>query len=162
MRMRRAVVVLLGALVFVGGVSALILGDARAQAQISVTNDAVTTTTTTPPTVDRNGVQHLHYEYGPLDIKPGQNLIQNSTFRIPQPDEAGWIVGFKPNLKLPNGKVPAVDVLHLHHGVWSVLTRRDATAPFFPERFIPAGEEKTALELPTATGTATRRTTSGS
>ena len=48
--------------------------------------------------------------------------------------------------------MPPVDVLHLHHGVWANARRRDATAPLFPERFIGAGEEKTALELPPGYG----------
>jgi plastocyanin len=152
MRMRRTAVVLLLALL-VAGVAALTLGESRAQAQISVGDPTpATTTTTKAPVTGKDGVQHLHYEYGPLDIAPGQNLIQNSTFRVPQPTEAGYIVGFKPNLQLPDGTVPAVDVLHLHHGVWAVASRRDATSPFFPERFIAAGEEKTALELPDGYG----------
>jgi plastocyanin len=150
--MRRAVIAAVVALVVASGLAALALGDEHAQAQISVTNDSVSTTTTTAPKTDANGVQHLRFEYGPLDIAPGQNLIQNSTFRIPQPGTDGWIVGFKPNLELPNGKVPAVDVLHLHHGVWAVANRRDTTSPFFPERFIAAGEEKTALEMPDGYG----------
>ena len=98
------------------------------------------------------GVQHLHLEYGPLAIRPGQNLIDTNKYRIPQPTEDGWIVGFRPNLRLANGTVPPVDVLHLHHGVWANARRRDATAPLFPERFFATGEEKTALELPAGYG----------
>ncbi|MDQ1430883.1 MAG: hypothetical protein QOF40_1485 [Actinomycetota bacterium] len=97
-------------------------------------------------------VQHLHFEYGPLDIRPGQNVIDTNKYRIPQPEHDGWIVGFKPNLRLANGKVPPVDVIHLHHGVWANALRRDATAPLFPERFIAAGEEKSALEFPPGYG----------
>ena len=48
---------------------------------------------------DKDGVQHLHFEYGPLDIKPGQNVIETNKYLIPQPKEDGWIVGFKPNLQ---------------------------------------------------------------
>src|SRR6266540_3941502 len=62
------------------------------------------------------------------------------------------LVGSKPNLRLPNGKVPPVDVIHLHHGVWANALQRDPTAPFFPERFIAAGEEKTALKFPPGYG----------
>ena len=153
MRMRRAVVVLLVALVVGAGMGAVVLGGTRADAQISVGDDTPASTTTTPaPSTGADGVEHFHYRYGPLDITPGQNLIQNSKFRVPQPTEDGWVVGFKPNLQLPDGRVPPVDVLHLHHGVWAVATRRDATAPLFPERFVAAGEEKTALELPSGYG----------
>src|SRR5690242_925746 len=153
MRMRRAPVFLVLALVVGMGVAALGLGGGHADAQSSVAGGARTSpTSTTTPGIDANGVQHLHFEYGPLDIAPGQNLIETSTDRIPQPAEAGWIVGFRPNLVLPNGKVPPVDVLHLHHGVWATTTRHDATAPRLPERFFAAGEEKTALELPDGYG----------
>src|SRR5436190_23938124 len=84
-------------------------------------------------------VQHLHLEYGPLDIRPGQNVINTNQYRVPQPEGDGWIVGFKPNLRLADGTVPRVDVIHLHHGVWANATRRDQTAPLLPERFVPAG-----------------------
>ena len=153
MRMRRAVVSIVVALLVGAGIAATALSDTRAQAQTSVTSDnEIPTTTTRAPTTDKNGVQHLHFEYGPLDIKPGQNIIETAKYRIPQPEEDGWIVGFRPNLQLPDGKIPPVDVLHLHHGVWAVYSRRDATFPIYPERFIAAGEEKTALELPAPYG----------
>ena len=102
------------------------------------------------------GVQHLHFRFGPLDIKPGQNVITTNKYEIPQPRSDGWIVGFRPNLKLPDGTVPPVDQLHLHHGVWANSAQRDATAPLFPQRFIAAGEEKTALQFPAGYGYAYR------
>jgi plastocyanin len=151
MRMRRAFVAVFLAALVAGGIAATVLSESTAQAQTSVTSGNTvpnTSATTEAPPTDKDGVQHLHYEYGPLDIKPGQNIIETAKYRIPQPREDGWIVGFRPNLKLPNGKVPPVDVLHLHHGVWAVYGKLDATYPIFPQRFIPAGEEKTALELP--------------
>src|SRR4051812_33722829 len=128
MRMRRALVFLVLALCAAGGVAASALGGTRAQAQTAVTQDPSRVSTTAPPTTDKGGVQHLHYEYGPLDIRPGQNIIQNSNYRTPHPQEDGWVVGFKPTLKLANGKVPPVDVLHLHHGVGGVAPRLDQTA----------------------------------
>ncbi len=153
MRMRRAVVSVLLALVVAGGITATLLGETSARAQTSVTSDTNGTTRTTgAPSTTSDGVQHLHFAYGPLDIAPGQNLITTNKYRVPQPTEDGWIVGFKPNLRLANGKVPPVDVLHLHHGVWATATRRDATAPLFPERFYASGEEKTILELPDGYG----------
>lgn len=152
MRMRRAVVSVVVALVVGGGIAATVLGEVSARAETTLASGYSTSTTGRAVTSDRNGVEHLHFSYGPLEIAPGQNLIQTNAYQIAQPKEAGWIVGFRPNLKLPNGTVPPVDVLHLHHGVWAVANRRDATAPLFPERFIPAGEEKTALELPKGYG----------
>ncbi len=151
MRMRRAVLVIALAVLVAGGIAATALGDSNAQAQTSVSSDPTASSTTAAPTT-KDGVQHLHFEYGPLDIKPGQNLIATNQYQLQQPAEDGWVVGFRPNLKLANGKVPPVDVLHLHHGVWAVANRRDTTYPLFPERFIPAGEEKTALELPAPYG----------
>jgi plastocyanin len=157
MRMRRGLVIVSLALVVAGGVAATVLGETSARAQTSVTSgnrspSDSATSTTGAPTTDSNGVEHLHFSYGPLSIAPGQNLIQTNAYQIAQPNEAGWVVGFRPNLRMADGKVPPVDVLHLHHGVWAVLNRRDATVPLFPERFIPAGEEKTALELPDGFG----------
>ena len=65
----------------------------------------------------REGVERLHYEFGPIHIAPGQNTIEFASNDL-KPPEAGWIVGFRPNLVYTDGEVPRVDVLHLHHGVW--------------------------------------------
>jgi plastocyanin len=97
-------------------------------------------------------VRHFHFELGPLDIKPGQNVIETNKFSVPQPTIEGWIVGFTPNLKLPDGTTPPVDQIHLHHGVWLTGTRFDATAFPLPERFFGVGEEKTRLKLPPGYG----------
>jgi plastocyanin len=99
----------------------------------------------------QGNVKHLHFELGPLDIRPGQNIIETNRYVIPQPKIDGWIVGFKPNLRLANGSVPPVDQIHLHHGVWLTGTRFDATA-LLPERFFGVGEEKTALHMPPGYG----------
>ncbi len=146
-RVRIAVVV---AAVLGGGLLVAAAGGS-ARAQVSITSDTAPPSTA-KPTTDKSGVQHLKFEYGPLEIRPGQNVIDTNKYLIPQPKQDGWIVGFKPNLRLPNGKVPPVDVIHLHHGVWANALARDATYPLFPERFIAAGEEKTALELPPGYG----------
>src|SRR4051794_1949034 len=87
------------------------------------------------------GVQHLHYEYGPIQITPGQNtIVYKPTAKKPQ--VPGYITRFKPNLKYTNGKVPRVDILHLHHGVW--LMRGETT--------FAAGEEKTITQFPQGFG----------
>ncbi len=98
-----------------------------------------------------DGVQHFTYEYGPIEIEPGQNLIETTRYRIPQPTEDGWIVGFRPDLVLGNGKTPPVDQVHLHHGVWVNGAQFDRTAPL-PLRFFAAGEEKTELRFPPGYG----------
>src|SRR5689334_17849848 len=94
----------------------------------------------------------LHFEYGPVHIDPGQNIIQFSGAQVPKPAMDGWIVGIKPNLLLPDNTVPPVDIIHLHHAVWLNLSRSDATRPNLPERFYAAGEEKTYLEMPSGYG----------
>ncbi|MEA2402943.1 MAG: hypothetical protein QOK00_3346 [Thermoleophilaceae bacterium] len=94
-----------------------------------------------------NGAQRLTYRVGPFNIIPGQNDIGYNGMDL-KPPEDGWITRIRPDLTYLNGKVPRVDVIHLHHGVWLNLSRRDATAPGLPERFFAAGEEKTIMSFP--------------
>jgi hypothetical protein len=98
-----------------------------------------------------NGAQRLTYRIGPFSIIPGQNEIDN-TIIAHKPQVDGWITRIRPDLTYTNGKVPGVDVIHLHHGVWLNLGARDATWPGLPERFVAAGEEKTIMELPKGYG----------
>jgi plastocyanin len=93
------------------------------------------------------GAQRLHFEVGPLPIRPGQNSIAFSR-RVPEPTADGWIVGMTTNLHLADGTVPPVDVIHLHHGVWLNLSAPN----LLDSRFFAAGEEKTAMALPTGYG----------
>ena len=97
------------------------------------------------------GAKRIKYEIGPFDIVPGQNEIG---FQIiaEKPKVDGWFTRIRPDLTYLDGRVPGVDVIHLHHGVWLNLARRDATKPFFPERFFAAGEEKTHMRLPKGYG----------
>jgi plastocyanin len=88
-----------------------------------------------------DGVEHLHYEFGPIHIAPGANDIRFAANDLKPPVE-GWIVSFKPNLEYMDGTVPRVDVIHLHHGVWLSNLR-----PLFA-----AGEEKTTLRTPPGYG----------
>jgi plastocyanin len=96
------------------------------------------------------GIQHLHYSFGPIAIKPGQNGIEFKITTL-KPKVDGYIVGFKPNLKRADGSVPPVDVIHLHHGVWLNLSRAD-TSYGGPERMFAAGEEKTIFRTPRGYG----------
>ncbi|MSY18011.1 MAG: hypothetical protein F2735_01610 [Actinobacteria bacterium] len=96
------------------------------------------------------GPTRLHYEVGPIEIQPGQNTIEY-TSSIPKPKVNGWIVRLAPNLRLADGSTPAVDVIHLHHGVWLNSSAIDSTSAL-PERFFAAGEEKTAVEIPAGYG----------
>jgi plastocyanin len=101
-----------------------------------------------------DGVQHLHYKYGPLPIQAGQNNIQIGQNEVPKPKVDGWITRMQPNLELMDGTVPPVDVIHLHHAVWLNVTHPGVAsggnnnfAPFFA-----AGEEKTIFQLPQGYG----------
>jgi plastocyanin len=88
-----------------------------------------------------DGVQRLHYEFGPIHIAPGQNTIEFASNDLKPPVD-GWIVGFRPDLVTANGEVPRVDVIHLHHGVWV-----SEGEPLFA-----AGEEKTSIRVPQGYG----------
>jgi hypothetical protein len=92
------------------------------------------------------GATRLNYRIGPFRIKPGQNDIGFAPI-VERPQVNGWITRMRPDLVYPDGRVPAVDVIHLHHGVWLNLSRQDSTAPV-PERFLAAGEEKTIVRFP--------------
>jgi plastocyanin len=99
------------------------------------------------PHVDYDGVQHLTYCYGPITIRPGQNIIRllpaidaNGTKLWPQ--VPGYITRFDPEFIYADGRVPGVDVLHLHHAVWLVNG-----GPQFA-----VGEEKTIQQLPQGFG----------
>jgi hypothetical protein len=87
------------------------------------------------------GVQHLSYRYGPVAVAPGQNTIAFDPNRLKPPVD-GYILSLKPNLVRPDGSVPPVDVLHLHHGVWVSNGR-----PLFA-----VGEEKTSVTMPPGYG----------
>ncbi|MCW2967273.1 MAG: hypothetical protein JWM71_1045 [Solirubrobacteraceae bacterium] len=88
-----------------------------------------------------DGVQHLHYRFGPLHVSPGQNTINIAPTSL-RPTVPGYITRFKPSLEYTNGTVPSVDVIHLHHGVWLV----DGEPRF------AVGEEKTIVTLPKGYG----------
>jgi plastocyanin len=98
-----------------------------------------------------NGAKRMLYRIGPFDVKPGQNEIGNRIF-AEKPPVDGWITRIRPDLIYLNGRVPGVDVIHLHHGVWLNLSRPDATWPGLPQRFFAAGEEKTIARLPKGYG----------
>jgi hypothetical protein len=94
------------------------------------------------PSADYPGLQHLHYEYGPISIVPGQNTIDIGPNNL-KPDVPGFIARFKPDLVYSkNHKIPRVDVIHLHHGVWIMNGY-----PTFA-----AGEEKTIFNAPAGFG----------
>src|SRR5215210_8395906 len=98
-----------------------------------------------------NGAKRIKYKVGPFNIIPGQNDIGYQVI-TEKPQENGYITRIRPDLTYLDGRVPGVDVIHLHHGVWLNLARHDVTMPFLPERFFAAGEEKTRMRLPKGYG----------
>jgi hypothetical protein len=107
----------------------------------SVATKAPAPAARTVAAVDYPGVQHLRYRYGPIQIHPGQNpIVYKPTTQKPR--VPGYITRFHPDLIYTNGRKPAVDVLHLHHGVWGM--RDQAT--------FAAGEEKTITQFPRGFG----------
>ena len=105
------------------------------------------------------GMEHLHFAAGPVPGHPRrepdparlQPRPQAQSGRLHGPDGARTSATRCPNGKCC-GKVPPVDVIHLHHGVW--LSNGAAGegegdgygGGFYP--FMAAGEEKTVYEFP--------------
>src|SRR4051812_42539612 len=81
--------------------------------------------------------RRIHFAYGPIPVKPGQNDVLVGPITIEKPAEDGYITRFKPNLVDQNGKVPPVEQVHLHHGTWLALSNSYGNSAFFA-----AGEEK--------------------
>jgi plastocyanin len=94
------------------------------------------------------GAERLSFKFGPITVQPGQNNIQLTGSDVPKPNVDGWIVRMAPNLRRPDGSVPAVDVVHLHHAVWL----NDANPPGTSPEFMAVGEEKTVTTLPAGYG----------
>ena len=98
-----------------------------------------------------NGAKRIKYKIGPFNIVPGQNSIGYELIRE-RPQVNGYITRIRPDLTYLDGRVPGVDVIHLHHGVWVNTSRLGATGGFPVEPFFAAGEEKTVMKLPRGYG----------
>jgi hypothetical protein len=123
-------------------VSAFLAAAAAAVLALSASAPAAKQQLQILPSADYSGLQHLHYEFGPIKIAAGQNSIEIK-INTQKPQVPGYITRFAPNLiYASNRKVPRVDVIHLHHGVWLING-----APVFA-----AGEEKTAFTFPQGYG----------
>jgi hypothetical protein len=113
------------------------------------------------PAFASSGVEHLHFAAGPYLVKPGANLILTDTHGVPKPDQNGFMTRVEPNLHYARangrccGRIPRVDIIHLHHGVWltdGAAGRREGNdqAGLYP--FMASGEEKTVYQLPRGYG----------
>ncbi len=96
--------------------------------------------------------ERLKFAYGPLFVKPGQNDVLVTPVTIEKPDRDGYVTRFKPNLVRPDGSVPPVEQVHLHHGTW-ISEPSYGSGPFFA-----AGEEKTIAPFPRGYGMPVRAT----
>ena len=133
---RRLYPAVLSLLLFACAAPAAANADALPGAHISAAPEAI------QQPADYPGIQHLHFKYGPIAITPGQNTIEAYP-NNDRPQVPGYITKFKPDLVYADdGKVPPVDVIHLHHGVWLSNLR-----PLFA-----AGEEKTVFNFPQGFG----------
>ena len=82
------------------------------------------------------GAKTMLLKYGPMTIKPGQNLIAVDLLKE-RPAVDGWITGFRPGMiRVKDAASPPVSQLHLHHAVWLV-----DWVPTFA-----SGEEKTWID----------------
>lgn len=89
----------------------------------------------------------LRFAYGPLTVKPGQNDVLIEPITVEKPAYDGYITRMTANLVTVDGKVPPIEQMHLHHGVWLSLTKAYGSGPFFA-----SGEEKTHFDLPRGYG----------
>lgn len=96
--------------------------------------------------------RRIHFAYGPILVKPGQNDVLIGPITIEKPAEDGYVTRFKPNLVDQDGKVPPVEQVHLHHGTWLALTNSYGNSAFFA-----AGEEKTIAPFPKGFGMPIKR-----
>jgi plastocyanin len=94
-----------------------------------------------------NKCKRIHFAYGPITVKPGQNDVLLGPVTIEKPAYDGFITRFQPDLVDATGQAPPVDEVHLHHGTWLNAYPSYGNGPFFA-----AGEEKTILPFPKGYG----------
>jgi plastocyanin len=128
-------------------VAALLLFSPAAKAGVDGQCPAIADKPDSPAHVPYQGVQQKTYCFGPIKMMPGQNIIKFRTAvdtlgNKLWPQVPGYITRFDPELIYTDGRVPPVDVLHLHHAVWAVNG-----GPQFA-----VGEEKTVQQLPQGFG----------
>jgi hypothetical protein len=108
-----------------------------------------------------NGAKRMLYRVGPFQVVPGQNEIGNRIIDQ-KPAVDGWITRIRPDLTYTNGRVPGVDVIHLHHGVWLNLSRGDATWPGLPSASSRPARRRRSCGSRRGTATSTAPRTRGS
>ena len=92
--------------------------------------DPVTGLSTTIPVsvVDATQVTDVGTVSLPEQMSQGGTVTDHDGMPMPNAT-VGLTSSVGPDLVYTNGRVPRVDVLHLHHGVWLNMSRQDATVP---------------------------------
>ena len=90
--------------------------------------------------------QRLRFTFGPIAVKPGQNDVLIEPITIEKPWMDGYITRFDPDLVRPDGTVPPIEEIHLHHGTWL------SEPTYGSGPFAASGEEKTIFFLPRGYG----------
>jgi len=97
--------------------------------------------------------RRIHFVYGPILVKPGQNDVLVGPITIEKPAEEGYVTRFKPNLVDQTGATPPVEQVHLHHGTWLALNNEYGIGnKYSNSAFFAAGEEKTIAPFPKGYG----------
>jgi hypothetical protein len=92
--------------------------------------------------------RRLHFTFGPIHAKPGQNDVLIEPVTIQKPAYPGYVVRFRPDLVDVTGTPPGIEEIHLHHATWlNVYPQYGSGLPFFA-----AGEEKTIATFPPGYG----------
>lgn len=91
--------------------------------------------------------KRIHFTFGPITVKPGQNDVLLGPVTIEKPAYDGMITRFQPDLVDETGMAPSIDIVHLHHATWLNGEPQYGNGPFFA-----AGEEKTILPFPRGYG----------
>ena len=94
--------------------------------------------------------KRLHFVFGPIWAKPGQNDVLIEPVTIQKPAYDGYIVRFRPDLVDATGKPPGIEEIHLHHATWLNIYPQYGPSQFSP--FFAAGEEKTIATFPPGYG----------
>ena len=99
-----------------------------------------------------SGVQHLHYRYGPIDVRPARTRSTSRPASRARRSRATSPAS-RPTCGAPTARCRRWTSSTCTTPCGSSGSRRDATAPQIPaERFFAAGEEKTILSFPKGYG----------
>jgi plastocyanin len=97
--------------------------------------------------------QRLHFAFGPIQVKPGQNDVLLAPVTIEKPAYDGYMVRMRPDLVDAQGNVPPIEQVHLHHGTWiQLLPSPNGMGEYGSGPFFASGEEKTIGDIPRGYG----------